>query len=91
VASASDAPILEVTDLDIAYERGAPSVVRGVSFDVPRGRVTALVGESGSGKSTIVMALLGLLPGNAVVKGTATFEGQKLLRGAACAVAGSAW
>jgi ABC-type glutathione transport system ATPase component len=28
------------------------------------------------------MALLGLLPGNAVVRGTATFEGQKLLRGA---------
>ena len=78
----SDGPILEVTDLDIAYELGAPSVVRGVSFDVPRGSVTALVGESGSGKSTIVMALLGLLPGNAVVGGTATFEGQKLLRGA---------
>ena len=56
----------------------APAVVRGVSFDAPRGRVTALVGESGSGKSTIVMALLGLLPGDAVVKGAATFEGQKL-------------
>ena len=80
--STSDGPILDVTDLDIAYEQGAPSVVRGVNFDVPRGSVTALVGESGSGKSTIVMALLGLLPGNAAVRGTATFEGQKLLRGA---------
>ena len=83
VASSTDGgPILEVTDLDIAYDRGAPSVVRGVSFDVLRGSVTALVGESGSGKSTIVIALLGLLPGDAVVRGTATFEGHKLLRGA---------
>ncbi len=78
----SDGSILEVTDLDIAYEQGAPPVVRGVSFDVARSGVTALVGESGSGKSTIVMALLGLLPGDAVVRGAATFEGQKLLRGA---------
>lgn len=78
----SDGPILDVADLDIAYEQGGPRVVRGVSFDVPRGSVTALVGESGSGKSTIVMGLLGLLPGNAVVRGTAAFEGQKLLRGA---------
>ena len=74
------AQVLKVREYQ--HERNAPPVVRGVNFDVPRGSVTALVGESGSGKSTIVMALLGLLPGNTVVRGTATFEGQKLLRGA---------
>lgn len=75
-----DEPILTVKDLVVAYERGAPPAVRGVSFEVPRGRVTSLVGESGSGKSTIVMALLGLLPGDPVVSGEAWFEGRKLLR-----------
>ena len=86
MAPADDgSPILTVRDLEVAYERGGSNVVRGVSIDVPRGEVTALVGESGSGKSTIVMALLGLLPGDPVVKGEATFDGRKLLSAAAAA------
>ena len=78
-------PLLGVRDLVVSYAKGAPPVVRGVSFDVPEGRITALVGESGSGKSTIVMALLGLLPGDPVVQGEATFEGRRLLTVAAAA------
>ena len=81
----ADGPILEVRDLVVAYSKGAPPAVRGVGFEVPRGRITALVGESGSGKSTIVMALLGLLPGDPLVKGEATFEGRKLLTAPAAA------
>ena len=78
-------PILSVRDLVVHYDRQGPAVVKGVSFDVERERVTALVGESGSGKSTIVLALLGLLPGDPLVEGEATFEGRKLLRAAAAA------
>ena len=78
-------PILSVRDLVVHYDRQGPAVVKGVSFDAERERVTALVGESGSGKSTIVMALLGLLPGDPLVKGEATFEGRKLLTAAAAA------
>jgi peptide/nickel transport system permease protein len=81
----ADGPILSVRDLVVHYDRRGPAVVRGVSFDAPRERITALVGESGSGKSTIVMALLGLLPGDPLVKGEATFEGRKLLSAAAAA------
>jgi ABC-type dipeptide/oligopeptide/nickel transport system ATPase component len=80
-----EGPMLAVRDLVVSYGKDGPSVVRGVSFEVPRGRITALVGESGSGKSTIVMALLGLLPGDPVVKGEAAFEGRKLLTPAAAA------
>ncbi len=85
VAAPATGPILSVRDLVIAYDRSAPPVVKGVSFDAERKRVTALVGESGSGKSTIVMALLGLLPGDPLVKGEATFEARKLLSAAAAA------
>ena len=78
-------PILAVRDLVIAYDRQADPVVKGVGFEVEREKVTALVGESGSGKSTIVMALLGLLPGDPLVKGEAVYEGRKLLGGPAAA------
>jgi peptide/nickel transport system ATP-binding protein len=81
-------PILTVMDLVVSYERDAPPVVKGVGFEVPRGRVTGLVGESGSGKSTIVMALLDLLPGDPVVKGDVVFEGRKLSAGVAARVRG---
>jgi peptide/nickel transport system ATP-binding protein len=79
------APILAVRELVVSYGRGVPPVVKGVSFEVPRGDVTALVGESGSGKSTTVMALLGLLPGDPVVTGEATFDGRNLLRASVAA------
>jgi ABC-type dipeptide/oligopeptide/nickel transport system ATPase component/ABC-type dipeptide/oligopeptide/nickel transport system permease subunit len=87
--AAGGGPILSVRDLAVSYERDRPAVVRGVDLDVAEGSVTALVGESGSGKSTIAMALLGLLPGEAVVRGEATFRGRPLLaRGAAARARG---
>ena len=84
-AETVDGPILAVDDLVVSYAKGGPRAVDQVSFEVRRGRITALVGESGSGKSTIVMALLGLLPGDPVVHGQAMFEGRKLLTAAAAA------
>ncbi len=78
----SDGPILEVDRPRHRLRAGRAAGGARRQLRRPPGQVTALVGESGSGKSTIVMALLGLLPGDAVVRGTATFEGQKLLRGA---------
>jgi peptide/nickel transport system permease protein len=83
--AAATGPILSVRDLVVSYDRQATPVVKGVGFDVEREKVTALVGESGSGKSTIVMALLGLLPGDPLVEGEAMFEGRKLLGGTAAA------
>ncbi len=46
-----------------------PAVV-DASFDVKAGQTVAIVGESGSGKSTIALAMMGLLPNNAHVKGS---------------------
>jgi ABC-type multidrug transport system fused ATPase/permease subunit len=43
-------------NVEFAYEIDKP-VLHGVSFEAPRGTVTALVGSSGSGKSTIISLL----------------------------------
>ncbi len=52
---------LVVADLTVGYRRRAP-VLRGVGFEAPRGRITALIGANGSGKSTLLHSLLGLVP-----------------------------
>ncbi len=51
--------------LDVWFGEGADRVdaVKGASFTVPSGASFGLVGESGSGKSTILRALVGLVPG----------------------------
>jgi peptide/nickel transport system ATP-binding protein len=63
--------LLQVRDLDVRFRLDRKSLpfraVKGISFDVPRHSTVALVGESGSGKSVSAMAILGLLPENAIV------------------------
>ena len=81
VPETSVAPLLETTDLRIAFNgRGrATTVVDGISYQVASGRTLAIVGESGAGKTLSCRALLGLLPPNAVVLGSARLEGRELL------------
>lgn len=50
-AEAPAAPALELRDVHFGYDADA-AVLRGVSFQVPRGARVALVGPSGAGKST---------------------------------------
>ncbi len=63
--------ILQVQNLDIRFRVDRKSepfrAVKGISFDIPTNTTVALVGESGSGKSVSAMAILGLLPENAIV------------------------
>ena len=61
VPTPTEAPLLSVRDLSIVDQAGR-MLVRGVSFDVPRGGTIGIVGESGSGKSLTCRAILGLLP-----------------------------
>lgn len=70
-------PLLQVDGLSVSY--GRQEVVRGVGFELGRGKSLALIGESGSGKSTIARAVLRLLPSGASASGQLTFEGQDLL------------
>ena len=69
--------ILEVKGLTVAF--GGRTVVDNISYTLERGRTLGIVGESGSGKSVSTLALMGLLPKNATVGGSAKLSGQELL------------
>ncbi len=62
--------VLSVRDLRVDFTtlHGLTHAVRGVSFDLPRGKTLALVGESGSGKSVTSYSILRLIqkPGRIV-------------------------
>jgi len=67
--------LLQVQDLAVSY--GHIDAVRGVSFDLEQGAITALVGANGAGKSTTLLALSGLLRPRA---GRILFEGEDITR-----------
>jgi len=52
--------IIRAVNLDVGYE--TETVLRGLNFSLPPGRITVIVGESGAGKSTLLKALIGLSP-----------------------------
>ena len=60
------APLLEVRDLQVAFQRRRDAEpvmpVADVSFDIRAGERVGLVGESGSGKSLTALAVMGLIP-----------------------------
>jgi ABC-type microcin C transport system duplicated ATPase subunit YejF len=77
------APLLEVRDLGVDFDigRGQLHAVRGVSFTLHSRDRLGIVGESGCGKSTVVLAMMGLLPPNAEVSGQVLFNGVDILAG----------
>ncbi|MBU0973026.1 MAG: ABC transporter ATP-binding protein [Proteobacteria bacterium] len=75
--------LLSIKNLSIGYQTkaGMLKAVDNISFELERGRPLGFVGESGCGKTTIGMALMGLLPGNAhILGGTIGFQDQDLTR-----------
>jgi peptide/nickel transport system ATP-binding protein len=74
-------PVLAARDLCVGATIGdtVVPVLRGLSFQLARGRVLGLVGESGAGKSMVGRAIAHLLPpGFTVTGGTLCFEGHNL-------------
>lgn len=61
--------LLTVQGLSVQFHKkeGTVEAVRSVSFTVERGEIVGVVGESGSGKSSLMRAVMGLLPESAEV------------------------
>jgi len=74
-------PLLSVRDLSVTFPNRSGDVlaVRGVNYDISEGEFFGIVGESGSGKSVSSLAIMGLLPDNAMVTGEIRFGGRNLL------------
>lgn len=71
--------LLEVSDLEITYAKSKTPTVQGVSFELDEGEILTIVGESGSGKTTVIRAILNVLPGGGkVTKGAMIFENSNL-------------
>ncbi|HZY08097.1 MAG TPA: ABC transporter ATP-binding protein, partial [Ilumatobacteraceae bacterium] len=70
-----------VDDLNVTYRssRGPIPAVRGVSLSLEAGETLGLAGESGSGKSSLIMALLRLVPPGTKVTGSVTLAGEDVL------------
>lgn len=80
-------PVLVVDGLSVDFgvdKEWVPAAI-DMNYQVAAGEVLAIVGESGSGKSASSMSILGLLPSNARVNGSAKLAGEELigLQGAA--------
>lgn len=69
--------MLKVDNLNQYY--GGSHILRGLSFEVPIGKVTTLLGRNGVGKTTLLKTLMGLVP---AARGQITFNDQDITRAA---------
>ena len=76
---AASQPVLAVKNIEVIYDH-VILVLRGVSFEVPQGKIVALLGGNGAGKSTTLKSISTLLASErgAVTKGSIEFRGQRI-------------
>ena len=72
--------LLDIKNLAVTYGNNLKPTISGVNLTLEEGEIVSIVGESGSGKTTVIRALLGVLPNTGrVSEGSITFDGQDLL------------
>ena len=74
-------PVLRVNNIEVVYS-DVIHVLRGVSIDVPEGRIVTLLGANGAGKTTTLRAISGLLHAyeGEVTRGSVEFDGRRIDR-----------
>ncbi len=82
--------MLEVSDLEVTYG-GAVQALRGISLDVPDGKVVAVLGSNGAGKTTLLRTISSTLRlhRGRVEAGAISFDGRSLAGRDASAVVGA--
>ena len=80
-AAATAVPYLSVNNIEVIYDH-VILVLKGVSLEVPEGRIVALLGANGAGKSTTLKSISNLLRAERgdVTKGTIEFRGTRVDR-----------
>ncbi len=80
VLETSGAALLQVSDIEVIYDRTILAV-SGVSLSVPKGGIVALLGANGAGKSTTLKAISGLVRAERaqVTRGSIHFQGRDSL------------
>lgn len=74
--------LISIKDLvvDFEVEEGNLRAVDHITWYIPEGKFSGLVGESGCGKTTIVQAILNIMPPNGYIRqGEIFFNGQNIL------------
>ena len=66
--------LLSVKDLQVNY--GGIEAVKGISFDVPEGKIVTLIGANGAGKSTTLKSIVGLVKPKT---GSIVFNGEEFI------------
>ena len=66
--------MLKIENLHVSY--GGIRALRGVSLEVPDGKIVTLIGANGAGKSTTLRTISGLIKADS---GSITYDGQELL------------
>lgn len=74
IGSKSGEPMLSVNGVDARY--GQIQVLRGISFDVPKGEVVVILGANGAGKTTTLRAICNMVS----CDGSITFDGTEIAK-----------
>lgn len=77
--AAAAPPYLSVNNVEVIYDH-VILVLKGVSLQVPQGKIVALLGANGAGKSTTLKTISTLLRGERgdVTKGEVQFKGERI-------------
>ena len=73
--------MLSLNNVEVLYD-GVILVLKGVSIEIPDGKITTLLGANGAGKTTTLKAISGILRSERgeVAKGSIEFGGERIDR-----------